>query len=65
MAERLEEQSFDRCDAAPQFFANYELDVFSEVYMDDFHGTRLRLATWFKPTSQRKSGGCEIRTPQA
>ena len=28
MTERLEEQSFDRCDAAPQFFANYELDVF-------------------------------------
>ena len=28
MAERLEEQSFDRCDAVPQFFANYELDVF-------------------------------------
>ena len=32
MAERLEEQSFDRCDAAPQFFANCELDVFIEVH---------------------------------
>ena len=44
MAERLEEQSFDRCDAAPQFFANYELDVFIEVHMDDLHGTGPRLA---------------------
>ena len=32
MTERLEEQSFDRCDAAPQFFVNYELDVF--IYRD-------------------------------
>ena len=38
MADRLVEQSFDRCDAAPQFFANYELDVFIEV-MADLHGT--------------------------
>ena len=28
MEERLEEHSFYMCDAAPQFFANYELDVF-------------------------------------
>ena len=39
MAERLEEQSCDKCDAEPQFFANYELDVFIEVHMDDLHGT--------------------------
>ena len=43
MAERLEEQSFDRCDA-PQCFANYELDVCSEVHMDDLHGTGPRFA---------------------
>ena len=35
MAERLEEQSFDRCDAAPHFFSDYELDVFMEVHTDD------------------------------
>ena len=52
MAERLEEQSFDRCHAAPQFFANYELDVFVEVHMDDLHGTG---PTPAKPTSHRKS----------
>ena len=40
----LEEQSFDRCDAAPQFFANYELDVFIQVHKDDLHGTGPRLA---------------------
>ena len=44
MAERLEEHSFYMCDAAPQFFANYELDVFIEVHMDDLHGTRPRPA---------------------
>ena len=44
MTARLEEQSFDRCDAAPQCFANCELDVFIEVRMDDVHGTRLRTA---------------------
>ena len=44
IAERLEEQSVDRCDAAPQFFANYELDVFIEVHMDDLHGTGPRPA---------------------
>ena len=44
MAERLEEQSFDRCDAAPQFFANYELDVSIEVHMDELHGAGPRLA---------------------
>ena len=41
---RLEEQSFDRCEAAPQFFANYELDVLIEVHMDDLHGTGPKLA---------------------
>ena len=38
MTEHLEEQRFDRCDAAPQFSANYELYVFIEVHMDDLHG---------------------------
>ena len=44
MADRLEEQSVDRCDAAPQFFAKYELDVFIEVHMADLQGTGPRLA---------------------
>ena len=44
MADCLEEQSFDRCDAAPQFLTNYELDVFIEVHMDDLHGSGPRLA---------------------
>ena len=44
MAERHEEESFDRCDAAPQFLAIYELDVFVKVHMDDLHGTGPRLA---------------------
>ena len=39
VAERFEKQSFDRCDAAPQFLASKELDVFIEVHMDDVHGT--------------------------
>ena len=39
MAERLEEQSFDRCEAALLFFVNYSLDVSVEVHMDDLHGT--------------------------
>ena len=43
-AERFEEQRFDRCDAVPQFFANYELEVSIEVHMDDLHGTGPRLA---------------------
>ena len=42
--ERFEEQSFDRCDAAPQIFANYELDVFIELHMDDLQGTGPRPA---------------------
>ena len=44
MAERFEEKSFDRCDAVPQSFAHYELDVFLEVHMDDLHGTGPRIA---------------------
>ena len=44
MAERLEEQSFDRCDTAPRFFTNHELEVFIEVHMDDLHGTGPRLS---------------------
>ena len=42
MAERIEEQSFDRCDAASQLFANVELAFFIEVHMDDLHGIRQR-----------------------
>ena len=44
MAERLEDQSFDRCDAAPRFFANYELDVFIEVHIKNLHHTKPRVA---------------------
>ena len=44
MSERLEDQSFDRCDAAPQFFAYYELDFSFEVHVYDLHGTGPRLA---------------------
>ena len=50
-AGRLEEQSFDRCVAAPQFFANSELDVFIEVHKDDLHGTGARLALDFVQTN--------------
>ena len=32
MAEHLEEQSFEKCDAAPQYLANYELGVFTEAH---------------------------------
>ena len=39
MAECLEEQSFDSCEASPQSFVNYALDVSVEVRMDDLHGT--------------------------
>ena len=42
MAERIEEQSFDRCDAASQLFANVEVAFFIEVHMDDLHGIRQR-----------------------
>ena len=44
MAEHLEEQRFDRCEAAPQFFLNYALDVSVEVHMDDLHGLGPKLA---------------------
>ena len=37
--ERLEEQSFDRCEAAQQFFLNSALDGYTEVHIDDLHGT--------------------------
>ena len=40
----LEEQRFDICEAAPQFLANYELDVSVEVHMDDLHGIGPKLA---------------------
>ena len=39
MAEHLAEQSFDRCEAAPQFFLNYALHVSIGVHMDHLHGT--------------------------
>ena len=44
MAEHLAEQSFDRCEAAPQFFVNYALDVSIGVHMDDLHGFGPKLA---------------------
>ena len=40
----LKSRVFDRCDAARQFFANYELNVFTEEHMDDLHGTGPRPA---------------------
>ena len=46
MAERLEEQSFDRCDAAPQFFANYKLDVFIALHMDANFSLTIRFKIW-------------------
>ena len=39
MAEHLAEQSFGRCEAAPQVFVNYALHVSIGVHMDDLHGT--------------------------
>ena len=39
LAERVEEQSVDRCEAAPQFFVNYALDVSMWVHVDDLRGT--------------------------
>ena len=39
MEKRLEERRFDSGDAAPQFLANCDLDVFIEVHMDGIHGT--------------------------
>ena len=36
---RFEEQSFERGDAAPQFLASFELEVFVEMHMDDLHVT--------------------------
>ena len=44
MAEHLAEQSFDRCEAAPQFFVNYALDVSVEEHMDGLHGTGPKMA---------------------
>ena len=44
VVERCEEQSFDRCDVAPQILANYEVDVFIEVHINDLHGTGPRPA---------------------
>ena len=35
-----EENLVERCDAAPLFFANNELNVFIEVHMDDLNGNR-------------------------
>ena len=52
MAERLEEQSFDRCDAAPRFFANYELRY---TWMISMAMDREWRWTWSNPTSHRKS----------
>ena len=74
IAEQIEEQSFDRCDAAQQFFAKYEVDLYIEVRMDDLHGTgprptldlvqtNLSQKNRFKIWSVRRAH--EIRTPQA
>ena len=76
MADRLEDQSFDKCDAAPQFVANCELGILIEVHMDELHGTGPRPAlnlvkTYlshkirFKIWTVYERSGHEIRTPQA
>ena len=75
MAECLEEQSFDRCEAAPQFFVNYALDISVEVHMDDLHGTGPKPAldlvrvNFSHDDSFQGSDGVrhrhEVRTPQA
>ena len=44
ITERLDEQNFDSCDVAPQWFGKYQLDDYLEVHMDDLHGTRPKSA---------------------
>ena len=39
MAALLIECNLVRCEVAPQFFMDYERDIFIEVHMDDLHGT--------------------------
>ena len=75
MAECHEVQSFDRCEAAPQSFLNYALDVSVEVHMDDLHGTGPKPGAGSgsnQPLTddsfQGSDGvrhGHEVRTPQA
>ena len=67
MAARLEEQSFDRCDAAPQFRVDYELAVFIQLHMDDLRGAVPRLAVEQIQTNPRgksdsERGGQELRS---
>ena len=55
MAEHLAEQSFDRCEAAPQFFLNYALHISIGVHMDDLHGIGpKRRWIWVESTSHRR-----------
>ena len=69
MAERLKDQSFDRCDAAPQFLAYYELDFSFEVW----HWTETGAGPGpnqpltenpFQNLDTERSGR-EVRTPRA
>ena len=62
MAGRLDEQSFDRCDAAPQFFANYDLDVVIEVHMGELHGTGPRPALDLVQTNLSQKIRFKVRT---
>ena len=39
MVALLSECNLVRCEVAPQFFMDYERDIFVEVHMDDLHGT--------------------------
>ena len=73
-AECLEEQSFDRCEAAPQFFVNYALDVSIEVHIDDLHDTgpkpaldlvRTNLSQTIRFKVDGVRDGHEVRGPQA
>ena len=70
VAERFAGKSFDRSDAAPQFFATYELDVFIDVHMDDLRSALDLVQTNFSQKIRFKfwnnvQSGHEIRTPQA
>ena len=74
MAERCEEQRFDRCDAAPQVFGNYELGASVAVQMESpWHWTQSGTGSGpNQPLSDDSFHGVdgvrdghEVRTPQA
>ena len=63
-------QSFDRCEAAPQFTVNSALDGYIEVHMGGLHGTGPTLALDLVRTDLSRTirfkvrSGHEVRTPQ-